>query len=118
VGTKSVFLEKQRFYFSIAQGQERRDLAVREARLQSQAETFDRIASDPASAIRKYEVRYLVVCRSYIKAEDWSGLENCADRGVADLGAVDPLIRQPVPPAILACAVPELFWQEADSQSK
>lgn len=62
--SKSDFLEQERFYFSVARGRERRDLAVREARVQSQAETFDRIASEPASAIRKYEVRYLAVRRS------------------------------------------------------
>jgi len=56
---KSVFLEQQRFYFSIAQGRERRDLLMRNARLQSLAETFDRVALDPASAIRTYGVQYL-----------------------------------------------------------
>lgn len=62
--SRSNFLEHERFYFSIARGRERRDLAVREARVQSQGETFDRITSDPAKAIRKYEVRYLAVRRS------------------------------------------------------
>jgi hypothetical protein len=61
---KNVFLDQQRFYFSIAQGRERRDLALREVRLKSLGETFDRVASDPASPIRKYEVRYLAVRRT------------------------------------------------------
>ena len=44
---RTVFLEQQRFYFSIAQGRERRDLAIREERLQGLGLTFDRIAEEP-----------------------------------------------------------------------
>ena len=62
---RNVFLDQQRFYFSIAQGRERRDLAAREVRLQSLGEAFDRIASDPAASIRRYEVRYLAVHRTF-----------------------------------------------------
>ena len=61
---RGVFLEQKRDYFIGARGRERRDPAVRDARLQSVAETFDRIALEPAPAIRKYEVRYLAVRRS------------------------------------------------------
>jgi hypothetical protein len=62
---KNVFLERKRAYFyGDAQGREKRDPAVREARLQSIDQTFDRIASDPAPTITKYEVRYLAVRRS------------------------------------------------------
>lgn len=63
---RSFFLEQKRIYFnsSSARGRERRDPAVRDARLQSLAETFDRIVSEPAPEIRKYEVRYLAVRRS------------------------------------------------------
>jgi hypothetical protein len=61
---RSVFLEQKRDYFIGARGRERRDPAVRDAQLQSVAETFDRIALEPAQAIRKYEVRYLAVRRS------------------------------------------------------
>jgi len=34
---------------------------VRDARLQSIAQTFDYIASNPTAALRKYDVRYLAV---------------------------------------------------------
>jgi len=59
---KNVFLEQKRSYFNgDAEGREKRDPAVRDARLQSLAQTFDRIASNPAPTLRKYEVRYLAV---------------------------------------------------------
>ncbi len=58
---KNVFLQQERFYFSIAQGPERHSLSAREMRLQSLARTFDNIAAAPASAIQRYQVEYLVV---------------------------------------------------------
>jgi len=59
---KNVFLEQKRAYFDgDAEGREKRDPAAREARLQSIDQTYDRIASDPAPTISKYEVRYLAV---------------------------------------------------------
>lgn len=62
---KNIFLDRKRAYFDgDAEGREKRDPAVREARLQSIDQTFDRIALDPAPILSKYEVRYLAVPRS------------------------------------------------------
>ncbi|HEY4904601.1 MAG TPA: hypothetical protein VIH89_14100 [Candidatus Sulfotelmatobacter sp.] len=59
---KSVFIEQKRAYFNgDATGLEKRDAAVRDARLQSMTQTFDYIASNPTAALRKYDVRYLAV---------------------------------------------------------